>query len=434
MLQEYLVFVSGGICITLMLFSFINKSLSNRRKYSLFFISAFTLLLLASDWLFKIYNGDSRSLQGFIGRIAKFSVYFQFLLIIFSFNQYLKDLFTNEGKSKQVPQLVKYVDIIIIVGIITLGISQFTGLYYTYENNVYHRADGFIIAYTFPIISLTLQVSAILAFKDKIRKRLVFPLMLFTEMPIFAAFAQFFLHQISLTSITIVAMVILLYCFNITDTNKMLEDAHNKEITFLKEKEETSKRMTIQTALALVEAIDAKDPYTNGHSKRVADYSCMLATKAGKTADEIDKIYFIALLHDVGKIGVPDWIINKTSRLTAEEEETMAKHPLIGEEILSKIYESPELKIGAAYHHERIDGKGYPYGLKGDEIPEIAKLIAVADSYDAMASKRSYRDVLPQHVVREEIVKGKGTQFSPFWADLMIDLIDADTDYEMRQK
>jgi hypothetical protein len=164
MLQEYLVFVSGGICITLMLFSFINKSLSNRRKYSLFFISAFTLLLLASDWLFKIYNGDSRSLQSFIGRIAKFSVYFQFLLIIFSFNQYLKDLFTNEGKSKQVPQLVKYVDIIIIVGIITLGISQFTGLYYTYENNVYHRADGFIIAYTFPIISLTLQVSAILAF------------------------------------------------------------------------------------------------------------------------------------------------------------------------------------------------------------------------------------------------------------------------------
>ena len=427
MLQEYLVFVSGGICITLMLFSFINKSLSNRRKYSLFFISAFTLLLLASDWLFKIYNGDSRSLQGFIGRIAKFSVYFQFLLIIFSFNQYLKDLFTNEGKSKQVPQLVKYVDIIIIVGIITLGISQFTGLYYTYENNVYHRADGFIIAYTFPIISLTLQVSAILAFKDKIRKRLVFPLMLFTEMPIFAAFIQFFMHQVSLTSITIVAMVILLYCFNITDTNNMLDDLHKKEI-------ETSKRITTQTATALAEAIDAKDQYTNGHSKRVADYSVMLAKKAGKAKEEIENIYFIALLHDVGKIGVPDWIINKKERLTEEEEAIMAKHPSIGEEILKQITESPDLAIGAAYHHERYDGNGYPYGLKGEEIPEIARLIAVADSYDAMASKRSYRDVLPQKVVREEIINGTGTQFDPTYAKLMIELIDADKNYDMRQK
>lgn len=431
---EYLMFISGGICTTLMIFSFINKSLSKTRKYSLFFISAFTMLLLVSDWLFQKYNGNIREVYYFIGRISKFSVYFQFLLIIFCFNQYLKDLFTNEGKTKDIPLLVKYVDYIIIIGILTLAISQFTGLYYTYDNNTYKRADGFIIAYVFPIMSLMFQMCAILTFKDKIRKQLVIPIFLFTAMPLIAAIAQFYLHQVSLTSITIVSMVILLYCFSIMDTNRMLEDAHEQEVKFLLEKQESIRQMTIQTALTLVEAIDAKDPYTRGHSKRVADYSVMLAKKIGKSKEEIQQIYFIALLHDVGKIGVPDTIINKKGRLTDEEEEIMKEHPLIGEDILSRITTSPELKIGAAYHHERFDGNGYPYKLKGEEIPEIARLIAVADTYDAMASRRSYRDILPQDVVRAEIEKGINTQFDPVYAKLMLEIIDADTDYHLKQQ
>lgn len=433
MLQTYLTFISGGICTTLMIFSLIDKSLSKRRKYSLFFISSFTLLLLVSDWLFKLYNGNAKDVLSYIGRLAKFSVYFQFLLIIFSFNVYLKDLFTVEGQSKDIPLLVKYVDYIIVIGILTLGVSQFTGLYYRYENNVYQRADGFIIAYVFPILSLMFQMCAILTFKDKIRKRLVIPIFLFTAMPLVAAVAQFYLHKVSLTSITIVAMVILLYCFSIQDTNKMLEDAHEKEVAFLIDKQENIRKMTMQTALALVEAIDAKDEYTKGHSSRVADYSVMLAEKAGKSKEEQQNIYFIALLHDVGKIGVPDTIINKKGRLNDEELELMNRHPLIGEEILSKITSSPDLVIGAAYHHERYDGKGYPYGIIGDDIPEIARLIAVADTYDAMASKRSYRDVMPQEDVREQIEKGIGTQFDPVYAKYMLELIDEDTKYNLKQ-
>lgn len=432
-MQAYLTFISGGICATLMIFSIIDKSLSNRRKYSLFFISACTLLLLISDWLFKMYNGNAKDIYSYIGRIAKFSVYFQFLLIILSFNFYLKDLFANEGKTKDIPLLVKYVDYIIAIGIITLGVSQFTGLYYTYENNVYQRADGFIIAYVFPILSLMFQMCAILTFKDKIRKRMVIPIFLFTAMPLVAAVAQFFLHKVSLTSITIVAMVILLYCFSIEDTNNMLAEAHKKEVAFLIDKQENIRKMTMQTALALVEAIDAKDEYTKGHSSRVADYSVMLAEKAGKSKEEQQNIYFIALLHDVGKIGVPDTIINKKGKLNDEELELMNRHPLIGEEILSKITSSPDLVIGAAYHHERIDGKGYPYGLSGDEIPEIAKLVAVADAYDSMASKRSYRDVMPQSAIREQIENGIGTQFDPTYAKYMLELIDNDSNYDLKQ-
>ena len=137
--------------------------------------------------------------------------------------------------------------------------------------------------------------------------------------------------------------------------------------------------------------------------------------------------------HDIGKIGIPDGIINKTTRLTDEEYQIIKTHPIIGADILQNISELPELVLGARWHHERYDGKGYPDGLKGSEIPEMSRIIGVADAYDAMTSNRSYRDVLPQSVVRKEIEKGKGSQFDPVFADMMLQLIDEDTEYLMRE-
>ncbi|MCR4742516.1 MAG: HD domain-containing protein [Treponema sp.] len=193
-------------------------------------------------------------------------------------------------------------------------------------------------------------------------------------------------------------------------------------------------RMFGQTAEALATAIDAKDNYTHGHSTRVAEYSLKLAHAVGKSEEECQKVFFAALLHDVGKIGVPDSIINKDQKLTDEEFAQIKLHPVYGDLILSQIRESPYLSIGAKYHHERFDGRGYPSGLKGLEIPEIARIIAVADSYDAMTSKRSYRDPLPQQKVREEIFKGIGTQFDPQFAREMIHLIDLDSSFIMQEK
>ncbi|MCR5167932.1 MAG: HD-GYP domain-containing protein [Oscillospiraceae bacterium] len=189
-----------------------------------------------------------------------------------------------------------------------------------------------------------------------------------------------------------------------------------------------------QTAKALVNAIDTKDTYTHGHSSRVAEYSRRLAELNHKRKDECDMIYYAALLHDVGKIGVPIRIINKPGKLTSEEYDIIKQHPANGAKILEKISDFPFLSIGAHYHHERYDGKGYPEGLKGEDIPEIAKIIAVADAYDAMTSIRSYRDPIPQDKVREEIVKGIGTQFDPVYARLMLHLIDIDTEYEMKER
>lgn len=195
-----------------------------------------------------------------------------------------------------------------------------------------------------------------------------------------------------------------------------------------------NRELFVHVVKALADAIDAKDTYTNGHSGRVAEYSREIARRAGYSAQEQSDIYMMGLLHDVGKIGIPDTIINKPSRLTDEEFEIIKTHPVMGARILEHIEEMPKLVTGARWHHERFAGGGYPDGLKGEQIPEEARIIAVADAYDAMSSRRSYRDVLPQEKIIEEIKKGKGTQFDPHFADIMLQMIYEDTEYTMREE
>ena len=201
----------------------------------------------------------------------------------------------------------------------------------------------------------------------------------------------------------------------------------------LERKHKESHEQFVQTTEALASAIDAKDKYTNGHSRRVAEYSAKIAKAAGKSEEECEKVYFAALLHDVGKIAVPIEILTKKGRLSNEEFEKIKEHPGVGGSILANISQSPWLSDGARYHHERYDGKGYPEGLSGSAIPEIGRMIAVADAYDAMTSNRSYRSAIPQHIVREELIKGSGAQFDPQFAQVMIQMIDHDIDYAMQE-
>lgn len=193
------------------------------------------------------------------------------------------------------------------------------------------------------------------------------------------------------------------------------------------------KAANIKLIRALVRTIDAKDRYTNGHSVRVADYAYQIAQRLGKSEEELQIVYFAGLLHDVGKIRVPDEIINKPGKLTDDEYSQMKIHPVTGYHILKDIYDNKTIAKGVKYHHERYDGKGYPVGLGGENIPEIARILAVADTYDAMTSKRSYRGALGQEKVREEIKNGKGTQFDPEIADVMLQMIEEDKNYSMRE-
>lgn len=192
-------------------------------------------------------------------------------------------------------------------------------------------------------------------------------------------------------------------------------------------------RTILQFVKALSRSVEAKDRYTNGHSERVARYSSEIAKRMGWGEEELRNIYIAGLLHDVGKIRIPNMIINKGGKLTAEEDDYIKLHPNAGYHILKDIDGVPHLAEGARFHHEKYDGTGYPNGLAGEDIPEVARIIAVADAYDAMASNRSYRKALPQQVVRDEIEKNKGTQFDPKIADVMLQIIDDDVKYELRE-
>ncbi|MCF0151573.1 MAG: HD-GYP domain-containing protein [Firmicutes bacterium] len=194
---------------------------------------------------------------------------------------------------------------------------------------------------------------------------------------------------------------------------------------------ESKKRLTFDMLKALVATIEAKDEYTIGHSARVALYSKMIAQQLQLPEEEVERIHRAALLHDIGKIAVPDAIINKPSALTKEEYAQIMRHPIKGGIILKGIEELPYLYQGANYHHERWDGKGYPEGLIGEEIPYIAQIISVADAYDAMSSNRPYRRLLEQEQVRDELEKGIGTQFSPGPVQAMLSIMDDDAEYHL---
>lgn len=172
---------------------------------------------------------------------------------------------------------------------------------------------------------------------------------------------------------------------------------------------------------ALVSSIDAKDPYTCGHSQRVAWLSRHIASLAGVPDAQCQRIYLSGLLHDVGKIGVSESVLRKTGRLTEEEFDEMKRHPEIGARILEGVRRVHDLIPGVLYHHERIDGKGYPANLKGDEIPFFGRVICLADSFDAMTTDRTYRQARPIPIAAAEIRRCAGTQFDPELAQLLLE-------------
>jgi HD-GYP domain-containing protein (c-di-GMP phosphodiesterase class II) len=164
---------------------------------------------------------------------------------------------------------------------------------------------------------------------------------------------------------------------------------------------------------SLTSAIDAKDAYTCGHSERVALLGRHLAMEIALPDPEVEEIYMAGLLHDVGKIGVPESVLQKTGRLTPEEFEHMKKHPQIGARILADVKQIKGIIPGVLHHHERFDGKGYPAGLAGNDIPLMGRIICLADCFDAMTSNRTYRKALPLEIALTEIRRCAGTQFDP---------------------
>ena len=186
------------------------------------------------------------------------------------------------------------------------------------------------------------------------------------------------------------------------------------------EQQERDQKLLQEVIESYSQVVDAKDPYTNGHSSRVAEYAVKIAELAGKSEEECQQIYFTALLHDVGKVGIPASILTKPGRLNDEEFEIIKRHPSMGAQIMKDFSSIPGVQNGIKYHHERYDGKGYNEGLKGEEIPLEGRIICVADSYDAMSSKRCYRNSLSYDFILDELKRNSGTQFDP---DILVHMV-----------
>lgn len=191
----------------------------------------------------------------------------------------------------------------------------------------------------------------------------------------------------------------------------------------LEEKSRQLEMMTMHSIMSIANTIDAKDKYTSGHSTRVAKCSVAIAERLGWSKEELQNLQYVALLHDIGKIGVPDAVLNKPSRLTSDEFDIIKKHPSIGKEILKEIHTIPHVQEGALFHHERFDGNGYPYGLKGTNIPLYARIVCIADAYDAMSTDRVYRKHVSTEKMISEYERCRGSQFDPELTDIFIEML-----------
>lgn len=208
------------------------------------------------------------------------------------------------------------------------------------------------------------------------------------------------------------------------DYARSLNEEVARQTAVAEERSRKIEQMSLQTIQTLAHAIDAKDPYTKGHSTRVSQHSVMVAQALGWDRERIDELQYAALLHDIGKIGIPDSILNKPTRLTDVEYAIVKSHTTMGGDILKDKITIGIAEDVARSHHERYDGTGYPRGLKGEEISEEARIVAIADAFDAMNSNRIYRKACDAARIRRELIEGKGKQFDPHFADVFIGLWD----------
>ena len=218
--------------------------------------------------------------------------------------------------------------------------------------------------------------------------------------------------------------------FKLQDMNRNLEAKVRERTQQLGQKNRALRKGYIETIRALAEAVDAKDAYTRGHSERVAVYASRIARELNLEKTLIERVYFSGLLHDVGKIGIPDAIITKPARLTEDEYHEIKKHPEIGAKILEPVEMLSEIAPCVRHHHEWFDGstRGYPDRLRGEQIPLPSRIILVADTVEAMTSNRPYRKVLPLTVVIDELRKYSGRQFDPKVVDAFMRLLEQQGD------
>ncbi len=433
-LQLDIMLALSGICCAMVFLLLMTRTLTPKRKGFLVVLELSTFFILIFEHQAYMYEGEAGTVAHVMVCIGNFVVYFLNTVMSFVFNMYVGTVL-NEDTGENAPRRLKAAATFACMSAALLIINLFTGWIYTIdESNIYHRGLLFIVNYILVFLGPILDLTIVLEYRKKISRKLVKSFLLFIIVPIAAGIIQAAKYGVSLINMSLAVVSIFLYTFAYEDINDKISNEKDSEVQNLKSDQLKIQNLFEQTIKAFVNAIDARVDYAEGHSVRVADYAYMLAQMNEKSEEECKEIYQAALLHDVGKIGIPDEILKKEDNLTREEIDAMRQEPLIGERILSGIAEYPYLSLGAKYHMEKYDGSGFPKGLKGTEIPEAARIIAIAESYDSMTTRNSYREPLPQSVVREEFIKESGYKYDPLYTGIMLQLIDSDVDYQMKEE
>ena len=424
------------ICLILLMYQVSDRKHADESRKWFTAMIIFNILMLVgdmSDWLFG-------------GVPGKFSFYVQWLLtIILYFGAMGLLVYASTGwivsciKQKTTISPI-WMRICFVVNLWQVLFSLSMPLHktcYIDANNHYVRGDAFWLTQVAPYISFVLIFIVICKYRKAFTKTECVYLIVFVLIPLIAGIVQTATYAIcSLNVAMSVGMIVVLMFIQSQrsiEHEQQISELMSIENKKLEEIQSFQENLSEQLIEALCSTVEAKDHYTRGHSLRVAQYAREIMLRLGGDEKAQREVFYIGILHDVGKISVKDEIINKKGRLTDEEFEQIKLHTIAGYQILRNIDVIPDLAIGARWHHERYDGSGYPNGLAGENIPLVARIISVADAYDAMTSNRSYHSTMPQEVVRNEIANGMGTQFDPKIAKIMLDMIDEDLQYEMKQ-
>jgi len=316
-------------------------------------------------------------------------------------------------------EIKKPAKIIGSLGIIHVAVELvmvfFGGIYYITPDGIYHRGDFYIIYIIMYLISYFYNL-VLIALISRDYKSKDIGSVIFTIITILSGLIPSIIDgSIKTAYLCVTILIILEYLY----FEALYEQDLQKKIAT------HSEYMNKELIRTLSYTLEAKDVYTKGHSMRVAEYTKIIASHLNFDDASLEKLHFAATLHDIGKIGIPDTVLNKPGRLTDREYNIIKMHTSIGADILKNIESIKYASVIARYHHERYDGHGYPDGIRGDDIPLEARIVAIADTYDAMTSKRVYRrKVLTNDIIREEFIKNKAKQFDPELVDVFLKLLD----------
>lgn len=325
-------------------------------------------------------------------------------------------MYCNEVQKHHYRKLYTILECVILIQVLTNIVLNVTGIVDFY--------DSLILSHSWSALTIVTVAGTLIA--DTVTKRsrayrftaLGLATLVFCSM---LEIINFYLYNVVTMGLFLGVGLLVLLGFTIVQAViDILRSAEKRRV-----EAEKSNRITFQT---IASTIDAKDEYTGGHSDRVGHYAKLLAMEVaddyGLSKQDISSISYIGRMHDIGKIGVPDSVLNKNGRLTDEEFELMKKHTIIGYDILKNIDYIPNLREGVRSHHERWDGRGYPDGLKGEQIPLFARILCIADSYDAMTTDRVYRKKLDKATVLSELRNNGGRQFDPDLSKVFIAMVE----------